>query len=223
MNEWWKQALNTKADLTILVLALQLLLAFALGLVVAGIHYFTARRGPDELTLSATLVLLPIFICMMTQVIGDSVARAFSVVGAVAIVRFRTIVEDTRDTAFVIFAVIEGMAAGSEHLWVALFGIVVGGAAAFLMKSQAVPATTTHQDFILTVRVGLGQDLEKLFDPVFQTHVESASLQSTATTRQGAALDLIWQVRLRDGTNPLTFTAALNRIEGVQGVELRRA
>ncbi|MDZ4830382.1 MAG: hypothetical protein SGJ09_09330 [Phycisphaerae bacterium] len=56
-----------------------------------------------------------------TMVIGSSVARAFSLVGALSLVRFRTVVDDTRDTAFVIFALIVGMAAGtsifSPHFW----------------------------------------------------------------------------------------------------------
>ena len=52
---------------------------------------------------------------MVTQVIGDNVARAFSLVGALSIVRFRTVVRDTQDTAYVIFAVAVGMAVGANH------------------------------------------------------------------------------------------------------------
>ena len=49
-------------------------------------------------------------IAMVTQVTGQNVALAFSLVGALSIVRFRTVVQDTNDTAFVIFAVAGGMA-----------------------------------------------------------------------------------------------------------------
>ena len=52
-------------------------------------------------------MLLSILIAMVTQVIGDNIARAFSLVGALSIVRFRTVVRDTQDTAYVIFAVVE--------------------------------------------------------------------------------------------------------------------
>src|SRR2546430_13730647 len=50
-----------------------------------------------------------------TQVIGDNVARAFSLVGALSIVRFRTVVRDTQDTAYVIFAVVVGMAGDRQR------------------------------------------------------------------------------------------------------------
>ena len=66
-----------------------------------------------------TLVLLTILIAMVTQVIGDNVARAFSLVGALSIVRFRTVVRDTQDTAYVIFAVAVGMAVGANNFSVA--------------------------------------------------------------------------------------------------------
>src|SRR5262245_66013209 len=83
----------------------RLALALALGFVVSWIYRGT--RGKDELTPSfqTTLVLLSVLIAMVTEVIGDSVARAFSLVGALSIVRFRTIVRDTQDTAYVIFGV----------------------------------------------------------------------------------------------------------------------
>ena len=64
-------------------------------------------------------MLLSILIAMVTQVIGDNIARAFSLVGALSIVRFRTVVRDTQDTAFVIFAVAVGMAMGANNPWVA--------------------------------------------------------------------------------------------------------
>jgi hypothetical protein len=45
---------------------------------------------------------------------GDNIARAFSLVGALSLVRFRTVVRDTKDTAYVIVAVIGGLSAGAE-------------------------------------------------------------------------------------------------------------
>src|SRR5438093_9026246 len=98
-------------------MAVRLAAAFVLGCVVAGVYRLTHGRGrPVPLAMTATLVLLSVLIAAVTLVIGNSVARAFSLVGALAIVRFRTIVEDTRDTAFVIYAVVAGMGSGSGYL-----------------------------------------------------------------------------------------------------------
>ena len=60
--------------------------------------------------------MLTVILALITQVIGGSAARAFTLVGALAIVRFRTRVNDTRDTAYVILAVCVGMAIGLRLL-----------------------------------------------------------------------------------------------------------
>ena len=109
--------------------ALQLGIRFVLSLVAGLVVAMVFRRSRDESNLQsdramfATLVLLSVLICMVTAVIGNYVARAFSLAGALSIVRFRTIVEDTRDTAFVIFAVVVGMAIGYGQILVPLIGI----------------------------------------------------------------------------------------------------
>src|SRR4051794_14918090 len=88
-----------------LLMVVQLGAAFVLGCIVAGIYRLTHTGSRTEAAgLTATLVLLSVVMGMVTLVIGNNTARAFSLVGALAIVRFRTVVEDTRDTAFVVFA-----------------------------------------------------------------------------------------------------------------------
>ena len=84
-----------------------------LGAVVAFVYRRTRVPAHTTPSFTVTLVLLTILIAMVTQVIGDNVARAFSLVGALSIVRFRTVVRDTQDTAYVIFAVAVGMAVGA--------------------------------------------------------------------------------------------------------------
>src|SRR5262245_32105930 len=80
----------------------RLVLAAALGFAVSWIYRKTRKSTDVVASFPTTLVLLCVLIAMVTQVIGDSVARAFSLVGALSIVRFRTVVRDTQDTAYVI-------------------------------------------------------------------------------------------------------------------------
>jgi Domain of unknown function (DUF4956) len=105
---------------------------------VAGRTVWVGRRvclsacdEPQSL-FTTTLVLLTVLIAVVTQVVGDNVARAFSLVGALSIVRFRTVVRDTQDTAHVVFAVAVGMTTGASTVWVAIAGISVVAAVAFL-------------------------------------------------------------------------------------------
>src|SRR5450432_3577495 len=69
-------------------------LSLAAGFVVAGVYVIgMGRRREESATLPTTLVLLTVVISVVTLVIGNSVARAFGLVGALSIVRFRTVVE----------------------------------------------------------------------------------------------------------------------------------
>src|SRR5262245_16441510 len=102
MLEWAKGVVVQDEAVEIQVVVLRLAIAFLLGCLVAGIFRVTQQRANRQTgNMVATLVLLAVLMAMVTLVIGSNTARAFSLVGALAIVRFRTVVEDTRDTAFV--------------------------------------------------------------------------------------------------------------------------
>src|SRR5687767_15803496 len=137
-----------------LAVFLRLVLAMLAGGVVTLIYRFTRAADETAPSFTVTLVLLAILIAMVTQVIGDNVARAFSLVGALSIVRFRTVVRDTQDTAYVIFAVAVGMSAGAGHPGLALSGLVVIGVAAFLMRRGVFAASLRQHPFPLHVRLG---------------------------------------------------------------------
>src|SRR5687768_17796328 len=117
-------------------ITIRLATAVLMGGVVAMLYRMT--RGSDEAapTFPATLVLLAVLIAMVTQVIGTNLARAFGLVGALSIVRFRTVVRDTQDTAFVIFAVVVGMAAGAQAFTITALGLIVGGIAAAVVRTK---------------------------------------------------------------------------------------
>ena len=198
-----------------------LLVAFIAGGLVAGIYYKSRAKSHRNPSFPATLVLLSILIAMVTQVIGDQLARAFSLVGALSIVRFRTVVRDTQDTAFVIFAVVVGMAAGTGYYDVAAVGLVVGGIAAFVVRTK-IDTAWEETESGLTLRVGLGVDPKILLAPVFEKALEHFEVLSVSTIKQGAALDYVYRIRPLTGFDPAQFVKELNQLDGVQNVELRR-
>jgi hypothetical protein len=224
MPEWLAGSVSLTSALPAEQMLVRLVVAALYGSVVAVIYRLShgrqAERG-EAWTLTTTLVLLAILIAMVSMVIGDNVARAFSLVGALSIVRFRTVVDDTRDTAFVIFAVIVGMAAGAGLLLVPLVGIpVVGVAAAWLSRASLAHEAPAALDEKLKIRLGLGRDPEMLLAPVLRRHLADYRQISAATSRKGAALDLAYRVRLSAPTAMTALVTELNQIEGVLDVEL---
>jgi hypothetical protein len=207
-----------------LAVLLRLVVAMLLGGVVAFVYRRTRAATDVVQSFTVTLVLLAILIAMVTQVIGDNIARAFSLVGALSIVRFRTVVRDTQDTAYVIFAVAVGMAVGANHPWVAISGLGVVSVAAFLMRRNAPSPLMQSEDlpFLLQVRVGLGHDANTLLGPALDTFLGKRQLESVTTARQGLAIEVSYRVALRVEESAGELVTALNRIEGVQSVTLQR-
>ncbi|HOW68942.1 MAG TPA: DUF4956 domain-containing protein [Candidatus Paceibacterota bacterium] len=201
----------------------RLLAALGLGCVVAWVYCRTRRNTDLTSSFPLTLVLLSVLIAMVTQVIGDNVARAFSLVGALSIVRFRTVVRDTQDTAYVIFAVAVGMAVGAHNPWVAVLGIAVIGLAAFALRRRFPGVIPQAQPpYLLSLRLGLGYDLDQRLGPTLNAYVEEHELMSLETARQGISLDAVYETRLRPGGSAEALLKALNRLDGVQSVQLQR-
>jgi hypothetical protein len=223
MPDAFDDLLPGAGELPLRVVALRLVIAAAVGLAIAGV-YRTCRRSGAHASFSflVTLVLLTVLVAMTTLVIGNNVARAFSLVGALAIVRFRTVVEDTRDTAFVIFAVVAGMAIGAGHVALGILGVCVVSAVALGMSAfgRGVRAAAESPERVLAVRVGPGSDPGVLLSATLVKHLASSRLTRTATSRQGAALDLRYAVRLRREDGAVALVQELSRLDGVQQVEL---
>lgn len=228
---WWSNfftsLIPTPAELPSFQLAARLTQAACLGAVVAAVYYSTQRKTRSEAApFVATLVLLCVLIAMVTQVIGDSLALAFSLAGILTIIRFRTVVDDTRDTAFVIAAVVAGMAVGAKSMPVALAGIPIVAIAAWLLNWWSRPRSSKgnrSQPGSLVIRIGIGVNPEAALNEAISRHVDGHKLQAASTARQGASLDLTYAARLKPAASLLAMIADLNKVEGVQGVEWKNA
>lgn len=204
-------------------IATRLLVALFFGALVAVVYRLSHGRSQDEAwVLTTTLVLLAVLIAMVSMVIGDSVARAFGLVGALSIVRFRTVVDDTRDTAFVMFAVIVGMAAGTGLFLAPLIGVPAVAAVALLMNQIPKPVKKlTRTTAIIEVRQALGDAAVASVGRVIEKYTIQYRIERTSTSKQGAALDVVYSVQMKDAEMLLPLVSELNRTEGVQNVDGR--
>lgn len=91
---------------------LKLVAAFLIGMVLTLMHRATQRSKPFSRSMEHAQVLLCVSGALMMVIIGDSLARAFGIAGAVSIVRFRTPVDDPKDSIILFLSLGLGMAAG---------------------------------------------------------------------------------------------------------------
>lgn len=160
------------------------------------------------------------------QVIDDRVARAFSLVGALSIVRFRTVLDDTQDIAFVIFAVVVGMAAGAGAIGIAAIGSVVMigtlclARLPFFGNSQSSNSKKS-QEANLTLRMVLGTDYQQTIVPILESNLSSYQLLSAETARGGSVLEWVYSVRFRQDTPESTLIERFIKVEGIQNIAIK--
>ena len=199
-------------------IAIRLLTALAFGWAIAWVYQRT-RKAPDS-SFTGTILLLCVLIAMVTQVIGDNVARAFSLVGALSIVRFRTVVRDTQDTAYVILSVIVGMAVGAKALWVAVIGIAIVGVAELLLNLRRASLLQPDAEYTLRLKVASNQNLEELLQKAIRDQIKSKELISVGTGKRGALVEAAYRLRLIEGNSAFDLVSRLDAIEGVESVQL---
>jgi uncharacterized membrane protein YhiD involved in acid resistance len=216
--EWLTKAVAPGSGVPYEEVALRLGAGFVFGCVVSLTYRATVRNKGSAGTILPTLLLLSVLIALVTVVINDDIARAFSLVGALAIVRFRTVVEDTRDTAFVIYAVAVGMSAGLGYFVAPMLAapLVALGAFVFQPRERA-----GRNEGLLVLRLAAGRPPEGAVRAALEKYVGGGRLTGLATARGGAALDATYAVDLPTAEAAVALLAELSRIEGVQGVELK--
>lgn len=197
--------------------ALRVLLSFVLGVFVVNIYVWTHAKVPQK-SFTDTLIILCMLISVVMVIIGDSIARAFSLVGALSIIRFRTAIQDPRDIGFVFYALAVGMAVGAGNPSVAIL-------AAFLIGIIILCMYHWHQrfgndnEFSLEFCLPPDQDSETLYRPVFDRHLiyERLLEQRIKKTQQ---IELTFRVRLANPQEWLAFFKELSGIENITDVKM---
>jgi uncharacterized membrane protein YhiD involved in acid resistance len=109
------------------------LVAMVCGIFIALIYKYTYRGLNYSTAFTISLIMLTMITAIVIMVIGNNLARAFGMVGAMSIIRFRTAVKDTSDIMFIFFGLTIGLAAGVKLYSIAIFGTFFIGLVYFLL------------------------------------------------------------------------------------------
>ena len=117
--------LNSQVVYDPITITYNLLLSCILGIAISTIYKITHKGLSYSQSFMLTIVFVTVVVCMVMMVIGNNLARAFALVGALSIIRFRTVIKDTKDTSYVFFGLAAGMAAGTSSYFLAIIGVVI--------------------------------------------------------------------------------------------------
>ncbi len=167
-----------------------------LNLVVAKLYTVTHGGYSYSKSFLQTIVLVGVTVTLIMVVIGSDVARAFALVGAMSIVRFRTPVKDSRDLVFIFSAIAIGMACGTQfHVFAGIFTIFLAGLLLGFHFWQF--GELPHKGYVLKVRIN-SSDKERLAE-LYGEMCKRYSVVSVSRSNGDDVEDVIYEVELKKG------------------------
>jgi len=196
------------------------LIAFILGVFIAYIYKKTHQGLSYSQSFVLTIVFVTIIIGFVMMVIGNSLARAFALVGALSIIRFRTVVKDTKDTAYVFMALAVGMGAGTGNYFIAVYATVFMSAVAWVLYKFNF-GVQSRSDFIL--RFYFDKREKNSYLEYINESSEHNALLHMEPSGDKKKLYMTYDISLMESIEMNDFISNFSKIEGVSEVVLVNA
>ena len=198
---------------------LAIVTSFFLSLILAYLYKNTHRGLSYSVAFVHTMIIMGVTVAVIMEVIGSNIARAFSLVGALSIIRFRTAIKDSRDVAFIFMTMAVGMACGTGFYWIALvFTLFMCPAIYFLYRFDIGSMPTS--EVLLKVHLPESQDYHQVFNAAFYEHCSNHTLLSVETIRGGTLLELAYSIHFKPDHDESAFLSQLRTINGNNKVAL---
>lgn len=167
------------------------------GLFISLVYILTHKKEGYTPGFTVSLIMLPAIIAMIILLIGNNVARAFSLTGAFSLIRFRSAPGDAKDISYVFFALGVGLACGMGY---------IGYAALFALIMCCVMIVLTRMDFgkrstsLMQLKILLPENMDYygVFEPVLNEYTASNRLLKVKTAEFGSLFELNYEVMLKD-------------------------
>ncbi|MGI6004802.1 MAG: DUF4956 domain-containing protein [Christensenellales bacterium] len=212
---------NTAADAAISLPGLLLALGAALciGLLISLVYMKTRRNAPPSQSFALTLVMLPAIVTVIILLVGSNIARAFSLSGAFAIIRFRSAPGDAKDITYVLFCMAVGLAAGMGFvLYAVVMGVILCAAMALLELLKYGRPKGTSQ--ILKITIPENLDYQHAFDSVMNKYTSVSKLNKVKTTNLGSLYELVYSVTTKQDISEKAFIDELRCRNGNLNITL---
>lgn len=200
-------------------LVFMLLLAFTTGMFIGFIYMWTHEALSYSRTFVGALAVLPVIVSMLMASMSGSLLVAFGLLAVFGVVRFRNVLKDTRDTSFILWVIMEGLAIGTTRFSTAAIS-ALGIGSAFLVLRAMNFGVRNRYDAVLSLRItGDAAARMPLLKNILKRHATRLNLASERrTTTEGT--DLSYRLLLRDTARSSELQAELAKLEGLQNISV---
>lgn len=198
-------------------IVVSLTLSFVLSSVIAWVYRYTHKNVSYSQSYVQTLVLCGMIITLIMLVVGSNIARAFALVGALSVIRFRNAIKETRDVGFIFLVMAIGMTTGTRF-YVLAIAATVAICLVLLVMSKFNWFKLDVQRQVVKVQVPPEPGYTAMVEDVLLANCTEFELVSTESTRAGALNELHYTAQLKKNTKPAELIAALSGVNAGQRV-----
>lgn len=209
----------TTSEFTVLDVVLVLILSFITSAFIGWIYQQTHRGTSYTQSFVFTLVMNGMIVALVMMIVGSNIARAFSLVGALSIIRFRNAVKETRDVGFIFFTMAIGMAIGTRFYLLGLIATIVISLVTVLMTRFDWFAREMASQ-ILSVQVPNDTPYDDIFDRTFLKYTNVAELISVGLVQNGTLTELVYSIGMKKSNQVQEFLAEIRKLNSENKITL---
>lgn len=188
-----------------------LLIAFLVSMIIYITYKSTYSGVMYNPRFNVSLIMITMVTTIVMVVIGSNISVSLGMVGALSIIRFRTAVKDPRDTAFIFWCVVSGLACGTQNYTIVLVGSIFICLILFLFKKVA----TKEEKYILIVK-GVDFSLETI-NRILKTELKSNLCKGKYINKDN--IELIYDIKLKNKFND-NLIETIKKVPGVNIVNV---
>ncbi len=199
-------------------IVINLLISFLFGLIISYVYKKTHKGLSYSQSFMITNVFVSVIVCMVIMIIGNNLARAFALVGALSIIRFRTVVKDTKDTAYIFWSLASGMAAGTGSYFLALAGNVIISLIAFTLYKTNY-GSIVKSEFILQFRMqSKNKDVADNYNKILNKYTNTQTLLSSETSDDNNSIKVSLDIVMKEDLNQNDLLKEISALSGLSEV-----
>jgi uncharacterized membrane protein YhiD involved in acid resistance len=203
---------------TVLDVFTNMLVALVSGVIIALVYRFIYKGPSYSVTYVNSMVLLALVTSLIMLVIGNNLARAFGLVGAMSIIRFRTAVRDVQDIVFIFFSLAVGMASGVGLHIIALFGTVFISIVAVVLVTFNFGAPG-KREYLLQIAFISTPENESKLESILKKHCKKIQLVNMKNLGD-ESMEIFYHVNFKNKEKSSELLRALNGMEQILNVNL---
>ena len=193
-----------------------------LGLAISFAYMKTHKKEGYASGFTISLTMLPVIIAIIILLVGNNVARAFSLAGAFSIIRFSSAPGDPNDSSFIFFTLAVGLTCGMGYIGYAfIFTIILCSFVMLLNKLNfAIPKNKTSK-----LKITIPEDLnyDGIFDDILNKYTDSWNIETIKTRDFGALYEIHYIIHMKLDTNQKKFIDELRCRNGNLNITLNFA